>query len=236
MSNPKQSYLAPTRPVSKDEKLSIAILGANPIRRIEDHGTHYLLPSSNKNNVLKEQVTQLNHAFPNAEINLVVGFESERLIKNRLPNVRIIENQNYLETNEVEQLRLVLNNITNRRLLIINNDSLFNFETFKWLDQGFSTTLFYTPQSPSKDDIGVRDNQGYAAIFSYHVDTKWAGITCLEGKELDRLATFCYNTSNRRLFLWEGLNFLISKNSLRTKEIQQGKCGRIKTEADLHLV
>lgn len=232
----RQSYLAPTRPVSKDSNISVAILGANPIRRIEDVGIHYLLPSSTRNNILKEQVTQIHHAFPNAEITLVTGYESERLIKNRPSEVRIIENNLYENTNEIEQLRLVLNNITNRKLIVINNDAIFNYATFKDIDSGFSTTLFYNPQNPSKDDVGVRDTQGYASVFSYHVDTKWAGITYLVDKELDRLATFCYNTNNRRLFMWEGLNFLIQKHSLRVKEIKEGKFGKIKTEADLQLI
>jgi hypothetical protein len=73
---------------------------------------------------------------------------------------------------------------------------------------------------------------GYASVFSFYVDTKWAGITFLEGAELDILTTFCYNLNNRRLFLFEGLNHLITKRSLKVKEITKGKFGKIKTAQD----
>jgi CTP:phosphocholine cytidylyltransferase-like protein len=232
----KASYITSTRPVSKSDDLSVVILGANPIKRTSSHGTHYLLQSSSKYNVIEEQSLQIRNAFPNAEINMVIGFEAERLIKKRVPGIRLIENPNYENTNEIEQLRLILNNITNHKLLIINNDAIFNYETFAGLDKETSTTLYYTPEKSTSEDIGVRNMEGYASVFSFYVETKWAGITLLEGPELDILTQFCYNTSNRRLFLWEGLNHLITKRSLKVREITKGKFGKIKSAEDTNKI
>lgn len=226
------SFVVPTRHSNVDSaNMTVVILGSRPINRAKTMGIHYLLPLNNHKTLLEYELNEIRTSFPKAEIVFVGGYEIDRIIKKKYTNVRFIENVKYEENNELEDVRLALNNILNKQVLFITHDAKFSFQTFNQITLG-STTLEYAIKNPTTDLIGIRSNNNYVECLSFHENSKWPGIIYLCGKELELLQQYASVRSNGSHFLFEAVNYILTKRNIRIIS-NTGNTGRIMSVEDL---
>jgi hypothetical protein len=227
------SFIAPTRPaqgVSNMNNLTVVFLGSQMLNRAKTFGSHYLLPVAGHSCLLDYQIQELKKAMPKCEFLFIGGFEVDRIIKKRPKEIRLVENPRYEELNQIEEVRLALNNITGNNVVFLTHDAKFNYKSFEGLFAGSAT--LECPTLVSNDTVGVRSNAGYVECFSYHVETKWPGIVYLCDKELDILRKYSSVKENSKQFLFEGLNHILSQRNIRMVR-NNGNTGRITSVEDI---
>lgn len=188
--------------------ISIIIIGSYPTKRGKSLGPQSTFRINEDKSLLERQLELLLKKFPNADILLSVGFQSELAIKRAPDNIRIIENQLYEDTNDVEDLRLAINNSTNDRALLLYADLLFNRQTIsKITEKGSGVVLSSDDENP----IGCTTVENYITVLSYGLKEKWAGITFLDKKEFNIVKDLVNDKSKSKMFLFEILNMLLEQ-------------------------
>jgi len=207
------SCVVPTRPNNVNpNNLTIIILAANICYGMRSYGPKSLLNVNDKETLLEYQINLLKVVFPNADIILVVGFYADKIIKRCPVGVRIIENQLFETSSEVEQVRLALNcNLTNQ-VLIIKDDIVFNQETLFEISRDKSCLIYDSKCQIDDSNIGITIVDNKATIFSYDVQTKWCHMVYLMGKEFKMVKMLCNNRERSRMYLFEVLNMLLEKS------------------------
>lgn len=113
----------------KDSLVTCIILAENCGYRMKSYGPISMVNVEGKT-LLKRQIQAIKSSFFNYEIIVSVGFESKKMsnyIKENFngDNVRVVENQLYLNSNCCESIRLCLNNTMNNRVLILSGSLYF---------------------------------------------------------------------------------------------------------------
>ena len=232
------SHIVPVRRNQHDRNdITVIILAANIGYGMKSYGPKSLLNINDKETILEYQINILQTTFPSCEIILVVGFQADRIIKKCPPGIRIIENQLYETTNEVEQIRLALNSTLTDNVIIIKDDIVFNQETLKTITKNKSCIIYDSGNQMDNNNVGVTVVNGYATIFSYDIETKWCHILYLAKKEMEVLKSICNKRNKERLYLFEILNVLLKRIS-RIKAIKpQGmEVTKIDTSKNLLMV
>jgi CTP:phosphocholine cytidylyltransferase-like protein len=146
-----------------------------------------------------------------------------------IDDVKIIENQGWKETSEIEALRLALNILPNlSNILIVMGDLYFQKDSLGFLEFGKSSINY---QVEDNQDIGLnfdigKDNRLNGLGFD--LKAKWSGLCYMTGKELEILKKFC-SPKNCRMEVWEFFKYAI-KNFGNIKCCpDNGKCVRINT-------
>ena len=109
-----------------DKQLTVIIPAAGMGHRMKSYGPKCLLPVNQTNTIIDKIISNVRKSYEFCDIIVVVGFESERIIKTLDRRVRIVENHSYEETNIVESIRLGINNSINDNALIIYGELIFN--------------------------------------------------------------------------------------------------------------
>ena len=91
---------------SKQKEISVVIPVAGMGHRMKSYGPKCLLPANQKESILEKTIRNIKREYPNSDIIVVAGFESEKIIRKMPHFVRVVENQNYQETNVVESIRI----------------------------------------------------------------------------------------------------------------------------------
>lgn len=192
-----------------DKNLTVIILGSSYIKRRKSHGPTILYKDISGTTILETQIRAIRYHFPNAEIIVVSGLWSDKIASIRKNEFRLVENQLFESTNEVENLRLALNNNTNKNLLIISGNLYFNHSTLSELPT--ESTVFYdsTNQLPN-EDIGMTIVDKNTTIVSFDLSNKWVGIVYINEQYFQRFTELCLDRSKNRLFLFEIINNMIN--------------------------
>lgn len=205
------SYVAPTRPNNVNKSnITIIILAANIGYGMKSYGPKSLLNINNKETLLEYQVNLLKTVFPNSDILLVVGFGADKIIRRCPLGVRIIENQLYETSNEVEQVRLALNCTLTDNVLIIKDDIVFNNETLFEITKDISCIIYDSKNKIDSTNIGVTIVHNEVSIFTYDSPTKWCHIAYLTNKELKLIKNLCNNRERNRMYLFEVFNLMLN--------------------------
>ncbi len=213
MIKPKNSrHVIPIHPRKSDKhkhQMSVVILAANMGYRVKSYGPKCLLEDNNGITLLNLQINNIKAIYPEAEILITIGFEADKVLK-QIPNdIRVIENQLYEDTNTVEEIRLVLNNILNGNVLLIQDDIMFNANTLKKITKFGSTIIIDNNDNIPSENVGVTVVNNKATIFSYGLPTKWGQIVYLQDRDLIAFKKICSDRSKSKLYLYEVLNILL---------------------------
>lgn len=209
---PFPKCVVPVRPTTIiNDDITVIILAANIGYGMKTYGPRSLLNINEKDTLLEHQISTIKASFPQSDIILVVGFKAGRIIKKCPPGVRIVENPTFEETNEAEQIRIALNCTITENAIIIKDNVVFNFDTFKDITQNGSCIIYDSKGRLDKHDIGVTIVNNYGTIFAYDIPTKWCHIVYLCGKDLKTIKALCTNKENSKLYLFELLNILLGK-------------------------
>jgi CTP:phosphocholine cytidylyltransferase-like protein len=195
----------------KDSKLSIIILSSSPGYRMKSHGPKSLIKGKDGITILQKQLEIIQNEFIHYEVIVIGGFEIDKLVKNRPSGIRIVENLIYDQSNEMEDIRLGINNALFDNLLIISGDIYFDANVIRNITQK-STLIVDSSDKLLDDDIGTTVVDNNVTIMSISIRSpKWAKIAYFTDKEAKLLRQFAGNRDNGRLFLFEGVNYILEK-------------------------
>lgn len=221
-----QRFTVPIKNVPNNNEVSVVILGADVAPRKKNQGAKSLIPFGSKSNMIEMQIVSIKNALPKSEIILVTGFQSQQVITKGYP-VRIVENLNYNETSDVEQIRIALNAVLNKKVLIINGDLAFDSLSIMNITNHGSNTLFNPSQQENNDSIGVIHNNNKLENLIYCTANKWLHCVYLEGKELEIMRKFVRNKVSSKLLFFEAVNYVASNGLIRALPQQTGTMYRI---------
>jgi CTP:phosphocholine cytidylyltransferase-like protein len=213
MTKPPSSYVHVLKQEGggKDSKLSIIILASNPGYRMKSFGPKCLIKDKQGVSILSRQMASFQDEFSHYEVIVVGGFEIDKLTKNRPAGIRIVENISYESSNEIEDIRLAINNAMYDNLLIIAGDIYFNRNVINNITQK-STLIVDDNDRMLDDDIGTTIVDNSITIMSMSIKSpKWARIGYFTEKEARLLRQFASTRDNARLFLFEGINYILDK-------------------------
>jgi choline kinase len=186
-------------------------MAANIGYGMKSYGPKSLLSINPTETLIEYQLNLIQTSFPNADIILVVGFSADRVIKRCPEGVRIVENQLYEHTNEVEQVRLALNCTLTDNVLILKDDIIFNDETLCSISKNESCIIYDSQEQIDDSNVGVTVIGDYATVFSYDIPTKWCHIVYLTEKDQQTLRTICSKRERNRMYLHEALELMLQR-------------------------
>ena len=229
---PKNSrHVVPIHPRKSDKyknQMSVVILAANMGYRVKSYGPKCLLEDSNGIPLISLQINNIKAAYPESEIIVTVGFDADKVLKKIPSDVRVIENQLYKDTNDIEEVRLSLNNILSGSVLFIQDDIMFNSNVLKKITKSGSTIIVDNTNSIPNENVGVTVVNNKATIFSYGLPTKWGQIVYLCDHDLAAFKKICSDRSKSKLYLHEALNLLLkAKHTLHCLEPKNMKISKI---------
>jgi choline kinase len=216
-------------------QLSIIIPAAGMGRRMKSYGPKPLIELSERYTVIGRQQSILQKEYPSAEIIVVVGHESDKVMNHLGPNVKPIENENFETTNVVRSIAMGLRIASHPCVLIVYGDLVFNPAAIR-IAGGQSVALVDSNKQIGEEEVGLTIVDGRITHFAYGLETKWAQIVCLTGRELGMFRTIVKNRDNGRWFGFEALNAVIGKGgSIRAVEPKNTRIAEIDTSKDIEI-
>lgn len=209
-------YIAPTRPkgIGKEKDgISIIILCSSAGHRMKSYGAKCLLKDKYGVSLLQNQIDIFSIVYPLSEFILIGGFELDKIIKNKPSNVRIVENQLFEESNEIEEARLGIINSLYDNVIFTYGDLFFDLSVIQNFSNKSSSIIAENNHSMLNEDVGITVVDNNATIMSFGIETpKWGRLAFLTGQELKYFKQFCFNRDNRKLYLFEGLNNVLARD------------------------
>ena len=203
----------------KDCKITVVIPVAGMGHRMKSYGPKCLLQANQRETILEKTISNIKKEYPNSDIIVVAGFESNKVI-NSLPHyVRIVENPNFEETSIVESIRLGINASANKRLLLIYGDLIFNVYSIRGISRNGTCVLIDSKSRFKDDEVGVTVVKDKVTTFAYGLEKKWSQIGYFEGEAFDMLKKLCSSKKRSRLYPFEIFNMMIEAG-IRMKAVE----------------
>jgi len=177
--------------------------------RMKSYGPKCLIDIYDNKSIIERQIEILWSIYPKAEIFVCVGFESEKIRKSleKYP-VRFIYNPIHETTNVLYSLGLAIQATISKEVLIVYGDLIFNEHAVRNL-RGDSKVVVDECGDIGKNEVGLILNEKTVTNFSYGLDSKWAQIVYLTGKELEIFKRTSIKEQNAQWFGYEALNQVI---------------------------
>jgi len=234
--NIKQSHIVPARRNRVDRNdITVIIMAANIGYGMKSYGPKSLLHINPHETLIEYQLNLIQTSFPNADIILVVGFSADRLIKRCPAGVRIVENQLYETTSEVEQVRLALNCTLTDNVLILKDDIIFNDDTLCTISKNESCLIYDSKEQIDESNIGVTVVGNYATTFAYEIPTKWCHIVYLTEREQRAIRAICSKRERSRMYLHEALDLMLQKTG-KIRALEPTNMEIVKIDTSKHLI
>lgn len=205
----------------EDILIHVIIPSAGIGRRMKSYGCKSLLTINNKK-LIDIQIHNINSVFPNNEIILITGFDSDRLINNSPEDIIKIENEKYYDNNVVKSISIGLRATkNNEHVLIIFGDILFNIQSLKEIKISQSSLII--SNTMEDNEVGCNINaKGNLEYMMFDLPNKWGHILYLTGKELTLFKKIIWNKKTEKKFCFEIINEVIN-NGGRFKCIRNEK-------------
>tara|TARA_R110002110_G_scaffold37253_6_gene123265 strand:- start:4594 stop:5304 length:711 start_codon:yes stop_codon:yes gene_type:complete len=202
-----------------ENPLTVVIPAAGMGHRMKSYGPKCLLKANQKETILEKTISNIKREYPYSDIIVVVGFESEKVIKSLPHDIRIVENQRYKETNIGESIRLGINASANKNLLVVYGDLVFNIYSIRGVTSSGSCVVVDSKSRFKEDEVGVTVVDEMVTNFAYGLTNKWSQIAYLEGEAFDALKSLCSDKRKNKLYPFELLNIIINNGiEIQAKE------------------
>jgi choline kinase len=179
---------------------SYIILAAGIGRNMKGVGCRSLIPITTQSNLIDEQIRSILKNDKNADIIVVAGFESQKLINyilNKTYDIRVVLNSNYATTSQVESLKLGINSCRRSSITIIHGDILFNENSIDFPDKKKS---WITISDKSKSSaVGTVIVNGIVKNMSYGLENKWGQIAHFPKSKFDEIKSLANSIKTNRL-------------------------------------
>ena len=195
--------------LTPDKPLTVLIPVAGMGHRMKSYGPKCLLRANQKETILEKTVSNIKREYPYSDIIVVVGFESEKVIRSLPSFVRIVENQNYEKTNIVESVRIGINASAHENILIIYGDLIFNVYSIREITSSGTCVVFDSKNRFREEEVGLTVVEDVATTFAYGLPNKWSQIAYLENEAFGMFKTLCSDKRKNKLYLFELFNIII---------------------------
>tara|TARA_R110002020_G_scaffold18912_2_gene65305 strand:- start:1790 stop:2500 length:711 start_codon:yes stop_codon:yes gene_type:complete len=199
-----------------EDPLTVIIPAAGVGHRMKSYGPKCLLQANQKETILEKTISNIKREYPYSDVIVVVGFESEKIIKALPHNIRIVENPRYKETNIGESIRLGINASSNNKLLIVYGDLVFNIYSIRGLTSSGPCVVVDSQSRFREEEVGVTVVDDFVTNFAYGLPSKWSQIAYFEGESFEALKCLCSDKKKDRLYPFELFNIIIS-NGIKIK-------------------
>jgi hypothetical protein len=210
--------LLPVKAKRIEEKITVLLIGSNPCDGLKSKPAIGTLSINSHYPVIDCQAAAILSAFPNADIINVAGHDVNRLVRFRPRDVRIVENQNFKSTGEMEDIRMGLNSSTTDSILIISNNILFNTDTLRQLKMN-SSCIIVGPKNLKKDKIGLTHINYWAENIAFGIGNSIYNFIYLKQPELSIMRRSANAKNRKTSYLFEGISDII-KNGGRIRVVQ----------------
>ena len=205
--------------LSPENPLTVIIPVAGMGHRMKSYGPKCLLKANQKETILEKTVSNIKREYPYSDIIVVVGFESEKVIRSLPSFVRIVENPNYEKTNIVESLRIGINASAHDNVLIIYGDLIFNVYSIREMTSTGTCVVFDSKNRFKEEEVGLTIVENKVTTFAYGLPSKWSQIAYLEDGAFQMLRSLCSDKRKNKLYLFELFNIIIENGFvIRAKE------------------
>lgn len=194
------------------QNLSVIISASSYIQRMKSYGPPILFKDNLGVTLLEHQIKLIKKVFPESEIIVISGLWADKIAQLKTNDFRIVENQLFETTNEVEDLRLGINNITTNNILIFTGDLYFNTPTLTDIpDESF--VIYDSKKQLNNIDIGMTIVDKNATTLSFDLESKYTGIIYINSNVFNKFKKVCLDRTKNRLFLFEIINNLITNGT-----------------------
>jgi len=194
--------------ISQPTEIDIIIPAAGLGKRMKSHGPKSLIPI-HKSNIIERQLKSIKRSFPTANIILVTGFESIKLMSHTPNSIIKIENERFETTNVVRSIGMGLR-AAKHDVLVLYGDLVFNDKALQAINLNQSS-LLVGPTIMGDKEVGCIINRDKIENLMYDLPTKWGQISFFKGRELKILKEICWNPSNFNMFGFEAINQILSR-------------------------
>jgi choline kinase len=205
---------------------SYIILSAGIGRTMKTLGSRSLL-NINGNIVLEHQVKTIRSADSNADILVVTGHQSKKVLEFSLKkdlDVRIIQNQNYETSDQCDSLILGINATALNDLYVIHGDIIFNKESLKGPLHPY---VIVDKHISNKKAVGLCHQDGILRNMAFGLEDKWGQIIYINSPFFKTAKMIAQQMAGKATYEW--INVLTSKIEIgihsigvKTKEISKG--------------
>lgn len=213
-------------------ELCTIIPAAGAGHRMKSYGPKALIQVGKNITLIERQIKNILSVYPGSEIIISVGFEADRIIQSLSKyKVRFVLNPIYDKTNVLYSLGLALRATISEEVLVVYGDLVFNKHAIKNI-RGVSKLIAEDKGMFSKNEVGLTIQNKRVTNLSFGLDTKWAQIAYITGKELNLFKDISMRKDTSQWFGYEGLNYVIDNggelNAVKPKLMDIFEIDRIK--------
>jgi hypothetical protein len=193
--------------------LDILLLVPEITKGMKSLGSKALLTIKNSTVVLDYQIQQLKKIDSNCNIFIGAGFECDKIRKTiaKYSRVQIIENNDYMNTNQARLIKLFVDNHSScNDLLIVSNGVLFKNSSIKYSSK---SKIFLIDKPKANFNIGCNESDSVNYLF-YDLPTAWSECVLLDNIAVQNMKNICDSQNIDQLFLFELINILIEKYNI----------------------
>lgn len=170
--------------------------------------------------IIEHQINQIKAINRNIRINIVTGFDHDRISKlllKKYKNINIIYNDRYFEINQAGDLLLFLNHkpIANK-ILLINNGIIFKNSCISNETLDGQSKIYLLDKPKNNFTIGCNGSEEIEYLF-YDLPCMWSECLFLNSESVSLLRSLMVSVNMDQMYLFEIINKLISKNILFDK-------------------
>ena len=193
--------------------LDILLLVPEITKGMKSLGSKALLTIKNSTVVLDYQIQQLKKIEANCNIFIGAGFECDKIKKTitKYSRVQIIENNDYMNTNQAKLIKIFVDNHSSSNdLLIVSNGVLFKNSSIKYSSK---SKIFLIDKPKANFNIGCNESDNVNYLF-YDLPTAWSECVLLDSMAVKNMKDICSSQNIDQLFLFELINILIEKYNI----------------------
>jgi choline kinase len=217
----------------KEDLVTFVLLAENYGYRMKSRGALSLVEVKGKT-LLEIQMQAIGAFFPNFEIILCCGYDSKnvyKFIKNKIrkPEIRIVENQVYENSNCCETARIALNNTLNDKIVIMSGGLLITPEHLKSINTSNTCILSQSELKSDEFQVGVIEDKGVVQNMCLGIKQRsWLDFLYLNGeKDIEDFYNVISSIDFKNRFLFEAINQMIKTNTVENVDVDTNKTIKI---------
>lgn len=191
--------------------MKFIVLGDKFQKGMKSKGCPALIKTQDNVPVFVRQYEVIKTKYPSSEIVYVSGFESKRLnnylLKNHMPDISLVFNENYGTSGDGHSLSLVSNSLDDDTFIIFGHTFLCRqmFSRFN-LNNGSQIMI-----SPNDNNLGCILNDGVVTNIAFDLPTSIDNIYYVSKTDIDMLSEYATQTRYRNYFTFELINKMIAR-------------------------
>lgn len=189
-----------TAPIKKQSlPISIVLYGSHDINLMQSY-PHKLYLEYKSVKIIDRILNEISGRFANYELLVCGGAKFDSIIN----KFTIIENVNFDTTGPCEDIRLALNLVQNKNVLLLNQATWFEELSLKLT---YNHSFVLSTNDTDKHYVSINTEEKQVHSFSYNSnDLKWKDIVFIHNKDFDYYKSILDSRLFTKKLLFESLN------------------------------